>query len=341
MLFDAIEDATYDSIHDTTGPQSLPVALERVIKAERGHGLADLVSRMRGRIVLTAHPTQFYPDEVLSIVADLAQAVKVGTLEDVYEIILQMGKTRFRNRRKPSPEQEAQSLVWFLENVFYFTLPAVQARLEETILEATGDRDAAIWQSVSSVELGFWPGGDRDGNPYVTAETTLRVAKSLRRSILRLYQRDLATLARRLTFPGVIEIVNELQSRLSETIAPFHAGWGPLFADSSAGEDDGPEDHAMRPFDSWQELIDRVREIETRLWNEHNGFFAELVADFRRKVQAFGFHFATIDLRQDSRIHHGPVAQIVRAHASVDDYSSLSPRQRLETLVCCMPINMN
>ena len=81
------------------------------------------------RIVLTAHPTQFYPDSILGIITDLSEAMAADNLPVIHELLLQMGKTRFQNRQKPTPLEEARSLIWYLEHIFYSTLPAIQDRL--------------------------------------------------------------------------------------------------------------------------------------------------------------------------------------------------------------------
>lgn len=99
VLFDAVEDAAYGLIHAAEDSRSLPTTLARVAEHDRSAELVDFLEDYRIRIVLTAHPTQFYPDEVLGIIADLNDAIRNGDVESIYELLLQMGKTRFRNRQ--------------------------------------------------------------------------------------------------------------------------------------------------------------------------------------------------------------------------------------------------
>ena len=85
----------------------------------------------------------------------------------------QLGKTPFIKKQKPTPFDEAVSLIWYLENVFY-----------EAAGNIVSDLNEFVGESVSPIKMGFWSGGDRDGNPFVKVETTLQVAAALRNSIL-------------------------------------------------------------------------------------------------------------------------------------------------------------
>src|SRR6185295_1936814 len=71
------------------------------------------------RIVLTEHPTQFYTGEVLGIINDLSGALQADETELVNIYLQQLGRTPFLKKQKPTPYDEAVSLLWFLENVFY------------------------------------------------------------------------------------------------------------------------------------------------------------------------------------------------------------------------------
>ena len=100
---------------------------------------------------------------------DLIEALKANDLNNIDVLLQQLGKTPFFNKTSPTPVDEAASLVWFLENTFYHAVSAIQAKLEEEFdIDYTPDHQI--------LELGFWPGGDRDGNPNVTTETTASVA---------------------------------------------------------------------------------------------------------------------------------------------------------------------
>src|SRR5690606_15368548 len=129
------------------------------------------------RIVLTAHPTQFYPGHVLAIINDLEEAIGEGNLEHINLLLRQLGKPAFINPEKPTPYGEASSLTWFLENVFYEVIPAIIIKLMKGLGIAPEG-----WTNFDLIKVGFWPGGDRDGNPYVTHETSLEVARLLQQT---------------------------------------------------------------------------------------------------------------------------------------------------------------
>ena len=159
------------------------------------------------RPVLTAHPTQFYPGAVLGIITDLGKCIQKNDSQEIKLLLAQLGRTPFFKKKKPTPLDEARSLIWYLSNVFYPAVGEIQAYVQRHIF-----KDEPL--TGKTVKLGFWPGGDRDGNPFVTTEITRKTAQLLRSSIIRNYYRDVRTLRRRLTFAGVEEAVLAVEKKL-------------------------------------------------------------------------------------------------------------------------------
>ncbi|MFW5694314.1 MAG: phosphoenolpyruvate carboxylase [Alkalispirochaeta sp.] len=290
VLFDALEESAFARITDVEGTGTLNETLERIIQAERHTELSELAGQFRVRVVLTAHPTQFYPSRVLGIITDLSHALSTNDVPRIYDYLLQLGKTRFGNREKPTPMDEARSLLWYLEHVFYETAPAVHGRIAMVARQSV--RDALHVDPI--VELGFWPGGDRDGNPFVDAQTTMDVALMLRHAIVNLYLQDVRSLSRRLTFDGAIERLTSIRGRLQSTLL------GECDVEDAPAY---PTAHALEA-----DLID----LWDHLHEHHDGLFAADLESLIWRLRVFGFHFATLDLRQDSRVHRRAVARLLQ-----------------------------
>ncbi|MFW6214049.1 MAG: phosphoenolpyruvate carboxylase, partial [Spirochaetota bacterium] len=325
VMFDALEDAAFSRVHQLDGPGSIGGLYERVKTQGKLPELRALLKDYRVRVVLTAHPTQFYPDEVLGIITDLSDALERGDTNDVYELLMQMGQTRFRNTEKPTPIDEATSLLWYLQNVFYETIPTIQRELTDLAAEENSAHALA-----PVLELGFWPGGDRDGNPYVTADVTAHIGSLLRRSVLELYLADIRKLARRLTFPGVGELLQEIADRIQRTISPFVEL--PISVEQDHEFCVEPDE---RQYRSPEELAADLRRAHELLIEHNKGLYRERLESLMYKVAAFGFHFASLDLRQDSRIHAAVVGNILASLgklAAGTSYAELSPSEKIETL---------
>ena len=276
VLFDSVEDAAFDQTHDLTGKGSITYLTDRVENDELKKKLLTKLQDFSVRIVLTAHPTQFYSGKVLGIINDLEDAIKINDFTEVNQLLLQLGKTAFINHEKPTPFDEAVSLCWFLENVYYDAIPSILIKLINGLGMSVHD-----WPYPNLFRLGFWPGGDRDGNPFVNAETTLNVAARLRETLLRGYYRDLRQLKRRLTFKGVDDAISIAERKMNSTIfGPFEEG-----------------------YSNPQELIDELLKAREVLIAKHQGLFVELLDNFILKLNIFGFFFASLDVRQDSRKH--------------------------------------
>jgi len=199
VLFDALEDASFSSVNDLNGPGSLKALASEVARQNKETQLAEKLRDFSVRVVLTAHPTQFYPGPVLGIIHDLSKALAQNNTSLINSYLQQLGKTPFFKKKKPTPYDEAVSLIWYLENVFYPASAKIVSSLKQLFPDAVNENNPVL-------RMGFWPGGDRDGNPFVTTDITLQVADALRSSIIKCYYMDVRKLRRRLTFEGVESI---------------------------------------------------------------------------------------------------------------------------------------
>jgi phosphoenolpyruvate carboxylase len=273
VLFDAVEDAAFSSINGIEESSSLSGLMNKALDDENLYkSIQDCLREFKLRLVLTAHPTQFYPGPVLGIMTDLTDAIKENDVNGINLLLQQLGKTPFFKKKKPTPVDEAVSLTWYLENILYQTASDVHRNLEEAFKLNLGNH--------SLIELGFWPGGDRDGNPYVTADTTKEVSSFLRKALFRCYYRDFKNMRRRLTFNGLEKYMDVLEKIIYKNAF-----------DSQPQEKDTKED-----------LLLNLRSIRDVLTNHHDSLFVEAVDDMIWKVKLFGCHFASLDIRQDSRI---------------------------------------
>lgn len=274
VLFDAVEDASFTKLNIADEQRSLRALFLKANDDKVLHQKIDqLIEDFSLRLVLTAHPTQFYPGSVLSIINDLTASIKTNDISNINQLLQQLGKTPFFNKKSPTPEDEALNLAWYLENVFYFAAANIQTDLNQLLSEYHIAPKKII-------ELGFWPGGDRDGNPNVHPETTLAVTKMLRQILFRCYYRDFRNLKRRITFRGVEENIAILQDVLYKNAF----------------------DSNLAPTDISNDLIANLTKIQDTLINEHDGLFLNVVNDLIRKVELYRCHFASLDIRQDSRI---------------------------------------
>ncbi len=300
VLFDAIEDAGFSYVNNMHGRGTLRNIKEEANNKQLSEGLSEYIKRVKVRIVLTAHPTQFYPDNVLVIINELSRAIANDELDNIKKLLVQLGKTPFYKKEKPTPLNEAVSLIWFLENIFYHSASTIYNYIAEHIIDSK-ELDNSIF------DFGFWPGGDRDGNPFVTADITLKTAKRLKFSILRNYYRDLRKLKRKITFPGVEQRVINLE----ETV------FNELFY---------PEKNISFSLNT---LVTELELVMKAIMKEHNGLYQEDVKDMIHKIKLFGFHFASLDIRQDSRVHHKVFTEIV-SHPEIQSYVKGLPLNYIE-----------
>lgn len=304
VLFDALEDAAFREIHDLNGVGTLKHLESEVLQEGRQEELARKLKDFSIRLVLTAHPTQFYPGPVLGIINDLSKALSENNTSLVNTYLQQLGRTPFFKKQKPTPYDEAVSLIWYLENVFYTAAGRISSAIKNQFQEAVDKNNSLI-------HMGFWPGGDRDGNPFVTSATTVQVADALRGSIIKCYYLDVRRLKRRLTFSGVDTVLAELENKL----------YNNLFIP-------GQKTNLTK-----EEIIQSLEQIRQTIIYQHNGLFLHTVNNLINKIEIFGLHFASLDVRQDSSVH-GKLFDALAAQQQLlpADYAQHSEAEKMDIL---------
>ena len=311
VLFDAIEDAAFTSVNEVDGIGSLKALLRDAEFLDNTDALKKKLEKFKVRLVLTAHPTQFYPANVLGIIHDMGESIGKNDFNTINQYIQQLGLTPFFNKKQPTPTDEALTLMWYLENIFYHSIGNIYSSIVRDVFNNQYDGENPF------IELGFWPGGDRDGNPFVNAATTLNVAKALRSSIIVCYYRDVRKLKRKLTFSGVDILVNELEASLYENV----------FRPDEA-----------KPITT-NEIIDCLSKIKNIIIEGNYSLYLSRLEGLMHKVKLFGTHFASLDIRQDSRIHH---AVLMDVHQTLfqqngkgilpSDYNALNSEAKINVL---------
>lgn len=287
VLFDALEDSAFTQTYNLSGEGSVDFLTKKVSRLHLESKLKTILNTYRARLVLTAHPTQFYPDYIIDIIHKLSQALKSDQLDAIQETLLQLGKTSLRNAQAPSPLDEANFLLTQMRKSFYPALKKIRLPL---------------------IQLGFWPGGDRDGNPNVTSHTTIEVSKQLKNQILHIYQKELEDLKAHLTFPGVWENLLKIALRLKATRQAIRSQY-----------------HLVeKPFRNAEEFIQELNHLKNILQDKHGGLFIDYLDQLIFLVHQLGFHFASLDLRQDSGFHAEIIQQI-----SKSSYVAFSEKEKL------------
>ncbi|SNT07975.1 phosphoenolpyruvate carboxylase [Tropicimonas sediminicola] len=336
-------------------------ALPDAIEAAREAGFSDsqLVAFFKDALVspiLTAHPTEIRRQSTMraefaisKMLDERTRARKVGL--DVTEIergiereIETLWQTHLLRRSKLSVTDEIKNSLTYYDHTFFQAVP----KLQETLLKSLGK--ASFGQDFPAfLRVGTWIGGDRDGNPFVTDTILREVFRMQAGHALRHYLEEVHLLGRELSMSTrVVRVNQDLQEladispdtsehRLDE---PYRRALIGIYARLAAtlAEID-PENPAPlhtakgAPYGRSEELL-RDLDVIDRSLRSHQAFAIAdgRILDLRRKVRSFGFHLASVDLRQNSSVHEATVAELLEAIAPGTDYLGMNEAARQEIL---------
>ena len=344
------------AIHERRGDVqdgSLDAAFARLRAS--GHttkGIAKMLSSAFISPVLTAHPTEVQRKSILDAERAIAGVLSAQDAPDLgardkaaLELqlrarVTQLWQTRLLRYTKLQVADEIENALSYFEATFLKEIP----RLYEDVEERVGKIDEAFFR------MGNWIGGDRDGNPNVTAATLDLALRRQSETALRHHLREVhflgAELSTSLMLVGVTPQMQALADRSPDASEhrkdePYRRALIGMYARLAATLQELTGTEAARhaaapqnPYLSSDELLVDLRTIEASL-NATNG--AHLV-DMRlsaliRAVQVFGFHLATIDLRQSSDKHEEVIAELLATARIESNYSSLNEEAKRSLLI--------
>lgn len=288
VLYDSVEDAAFPRLQKHSSSLSIRDYFQLVDKNKSWDQISEKLSTFSARIVLTAHPTQFYTPAVLDIISKLRNLILEDKINDIDIVLQQLGLTSLINAKKPTPLDEAKNIIYILRNVYYDAVGDLYAYIKDNI----GDVE---FNNHNIMKLGFWPGGDRDGNPFVTSDITKDVADELRITLMKCYYHDVKGLQQKLTFREVQDIIVKLRDRLYTSM--FDAS-------------------KVLPY---EDIIGPLLETRSILMEKYHKLYLKDLDHIIDKVKIFKTHFATLDIRQDHSVHKQVVQAILREQGLISE----------------------
>ncbi|XAP79767.1 phosphoenolpyruvate carboxylase [Citromicrobium bathyomarinum] len=302
--------------------------------------------------VLTAHPTEVRRKSVIDHrvrIAELmrmrdAQAISTPEGDDVEESIIRqialLWHTRTLRRERLFVTDEVENAVSFMRDSFLPAIPVLYRRWED----ALGSRPASF------LRVGSWIGGDRDGNPYVTADS-LRFAQAFAaETVIEYYLDALHKLGGELSLSSELTEVDPELARLADAsgddsshrqdepyrraIIGIYNRLAATFEQLVGKEPSRAAIGPAEPYDSPDGLQDDLRVVARSLTKAGGQTLASQGALGRlvRAVRTFGFHLATLDLRQNSAVHERVVGELLANAGVEEDYTALDEEARIALL---------
>lgn len=312
---------------------------------------AEILEHLNVVPVLTAHPTQVQRQSMLELTHKIHNLLRryrdvrlglmnrdkwLDELRCYVEIIMQ---TEMIREKKLKVSNEITNVMNYYESSFIKAVTKLQTEYKRLAAQK-----GIHLQHPHPITMGMWIGGDRDGNPFVTAETLKLSALTQAEVIMNYYDEKLHSLYR--TFSLSTTIVNvstevEDMASLSEDSSvyrerePYRRAFHYIKMKLNNTKDFLIEDKKVEPrYANVQEFKKDLQAIKTSL--EENKAIALIKGEFNElleAIEAFGFYLASIDMRQDSSIHEASVAELLASARVVDDYSNLSEEAKCYVLL--------
>ncbi|MCT2537001.1 phosphoenolpyruvate carboxylase [Aquibacillus koreensis] len=311
--------------------------------------VTNLLETLSLELVITAHPTEATRRTILQIHKRIANLLKNWDYsytryekkviqETIFNEITILWQSAEIREKKPSVMKEVSNGLYFFDKVLFDVLPRIHQDLEDLLYEKYSQR----FQVPSFLRFGSWIGGDRDGNPNVKATTTFETLKTHRSLALRKYRESLDKLKDLLSHSAKkVNISNDLvDSIIKDKKALNESGWHKqdeiyrvkislMLSKLRYTEEDND-----LGYETAEQLLADLRLIQKSLSNHHpNHNPIKLLRKVIRQVEIFGFHIASLDIRNHSGEHESALAEVLHLVNIAKDYKQLNEDEKVETLI--------
>ncbi|CAH0122661.1 MULTISPECIES: phosphoenolpyruvate carboxylase [unclassified Paenibacillus] len=319
----------------------------------------ELIEGISLELVMTAHPTEAMRRAVLDIHKRISEEVmqlddptltlreRENLREKLHNEVLTLWQTDELRDRKPTVLDEVRNGIYYFQETLFDVLPDVYQELERCLDKYYPARK---WHVPTFLRFGSWIGGDRDGNPSVTASVTWKTLSMHRNVTLWKYQQIIRNMMRVMSFStGVIQVTDELKESIRQdrekveieakymdlwnnSKEPYRVKMSYILKKINNTLDESMRD-AEQQYNNPQQLIEDLQVIDRSL----RSHFADSVADMYikkliRQVELFGFHLATLDVRQHSQEHENAITEILASMNIVQNYGELSEDEKVALL---------
>jgi phosphoenolpyruvate carboxylase len=311
-------------------------------KSISNNNIYEQASKLDIGIVLTAHPTEVKRRTLIQKYANLIELLEKRHLykkypskiieidRKLYTEITVIWKTDELKRSKPSPLDEAKWGLAVIEDSLWDTIPKVYKRLNDIFRKNLG-KD--LPRGYNPIQFGSWMGGDRDGNPNVTAEVTKKVILFSRWQAAKLYEKELTKLIQDLSMkecsPKIKKITGNSfepyrvflrpirnKIRLTYQLIEEHLNYNELLDEKKLLQDKN-------------EILQPLREVRKSLNLNRGQHIANAdLLDLIRRVRCFGVNLARLDIRQESTRHEKLVSDILNKKYKIN-FISLSENKKI------------
>ncbi|HEU4622750.1 MAG TPA: phosphoenolpyruvate carboxylase, partial [Burkholderiaceae bacterium] len=339
-------------------PGSLEHALERLSAADVSPArIRATLERALISPVLTAHPTEVQRKSILDLQSRIAALLEQRDtplpdderdelLEHLCAAVVSLWQTRMLRSSKLSVADEIENALSYYRAMFLAEVPRLYARLERALRKAEPKGSSPL---PPFFRMGSWIGGDRDGNPNVTAQTLRHAAHRQALVALGHYLAEVHALGAELSMSELLvggsPDLHALASNSGDVSPhradePYRRALSGIYARLAAtaralglNELDIRATWTAEPYAHANAFAADLRVINDSLATHHAQAVAhQRLAPLERAVGVFGFHLATIDLRQSSDVHERTVTELLRSARVCDDYAALNEAERLQLL---------